>query len=78
MCLFFVFLVIKITLVHQVRMSPAYCGLSVKTAVRKTPQGVQKIVDSFVLHLCVVSKNPKTPNLSPMADDAITQWGIHV
>ena len=25
---------------------------------------------------CVVGKNPKTPNLSPMADDAITQGGI--
>ena len=24
----------------------------------------------------VVSKNPKTPNLSPMADNAITQDGI--
>ena len=30
----------------------------------------------FVLHVfvcvCVVDQNPKTPNLSPMADDAIT------
>ena len=25
---------------------------------------------------CVVGKNPKTPNLSPMADDAIIQGGI--
>ena len=38
-----------------------------------------KIVDAFVLHLFfeyVISKNPKTPNLSPMADDAITRGGI--
>ena len=26
----------------------------------------------------MVSKNPKTPNLSPMADDAITRGGIEV
>ena len=25
---------------------------------------------------CVVGKNPKTPKLSPMADDAITRGGI--
>ena len=25
---------------------------------------------------CVVGKNPNTPNLSPMADEAITQEGI--
>ena len=25
---------------------------------------------------CVVGKKPKTPNLSPMADDAITRGGI--
>ena len=25
---------------------------------------------------CVVGKNPKTPNLSSMADDAITRGGI--
>ena len=28
--------------------------------------------------VCVVGKNPKTPKLSPMADDAITQAGIEV
>ena len=28
-------------------------------------------------HLCVwIGKNPKTPNLSPMADDAITRGNI--
>ena len=34
-------------------------------------------MDAFVLRLffaCLVGKNPETPNLSPMADDAIT-WG---
>ena len=38
-----------------------------------------KIVNTFCLAFalaCVVSKNPKTPKLSPMADDAITQGGI--
>ena len=29
-----------------------------------------------VIFACVVGKNPNTPNLSPMADDAITQGGI--
>ena len=32
------------------------------------------VAGAFVL--CVVGKNPKTPNLSPMADDAITWGGI--
>ena len=26
--------------------------------------------------VCVVGKNPKTPNLRPMADDAITRDGV--
>ena len=30
----------------------------------------------FYFCVCVVGKNPKTPNLSPMADDTITQGGI--
>ena len=43
------------------------------------PHSTGKSSTHFVLHLflCVWSgKNPKTPNMSPMADDAITQGGI--
>ena len=56
-----------------------YCSLSVKI----NPQNIArhaKIVNIFVLCLilcvCVVGKNPKTPNLSPMTDDVITRGGI--
>ena len=38
-----------------------------------------RIVDAFVLRLFLrvwLAKNPKTPNLSPMADDPITQGRI--
>ena len=58
-----------------------YCGtLSVKTDMRKTPRGAQnksyreRICFAFSLE-CVVGKNPKTPKLSPMADDTVTQGG---
>ena len=52
-----------------------YCGLSVKINTRKTPHGAQR---SWTHLYCIcfarmVGKNPKTPNLSPMADDAITR-----
>ena len=32
------------------------------------------IAQAYLLY--VVTKNPKTPNLNPMADDAITRGGI--
>ena len=39
----------------------------------RTDRGRICIVLAFV---CMVSKNPKTPNLSPMANDAITRGGL--
>ena len=55
-----------------------YCGLSVKVNTRKMPHGMQKLW-TYLLCLffaCVVSKNPKTPNSSPMTDDDIALGGI--
>ena len=52
--------------------STAVCGVKINT--RKTPHGA-KIGDAFVF-ACVVGKIPKTPNLNPMADKAITRGGI--
>ena len=38
---------------------------------------VAKIVEAFAfVSTCVVGKNPDTPNLSPMADEAITRGDI--
>ena len=45
------------------------CSLSVKTNTRKTLQ-------LFCVCSCMWSANPKTPELSPMADDAIPRGGI--
>ena len=72
---------IKITVVRQVCMSPAsmiYCCLSVKINTRKTPHGAQRSWKHlYCICFCICGgKNPKTPNLSPMADDAITRSGI--
>ena len=60
-----------------------YCSLSVRTNTCKTPHGAQERSDhgricfGFVF-ACVVGKNPKTANLSPMADDAITRGSVQV
>ena len=42
-----------------------YCSLSVKINMRKMPHGVQRSWTHCISF--VVGKNPKTPNLSPMA-----------
>ena len=47
-----------------------YCGLSVKINMRETPYK-GRILFVFV-SVCVVGKNPNTPNWSTIADDAIT------
>ena len=52
-----------------------FCS-SIEDKQASNAAGHTKIVDAFV-HACfanVVDKNSKTPNLSPVADDAIT-WG---
>ena len=50
-----------------------YWGLSVKINMRKMPHSTQgSWVHLFCICICVCGRqNPKTPNLSPMADDAI-------
>ena len=51
-----------------------YCGLSEKTNKRKNAAWRAKIVNAFVcIFACVVGTNPKTPKLSPIADDTITR-----
>ena len=51
-----------------------YCSLSsLKINTARKDHG--RIWFAFVF-ACVVGKNPKTPNLSPMADDAIMRSGI--
>ena len=55
-----------------------YCGLSVKINSHKILHDAQR---SWTHLLCVCfcacgQQNPKTPNLSPNADDAITLGGI--
>ena len=51
-----------------------YWGLSMKITMRKTWHVAQRSWTHLLcfVFLCVVSKNPKTPNSCPMADDAIT------
>ena len=39
------------------------------------PKDCERVCFAFIF-ACVVGKIPKTPKLSPMADDAITQGGI--
>ena len=52
-----------------------YCGLSVKINMRKTlREDCGRICFAFIF-ACGRQK-PEDPNLSPMADDAITQGGI--
>ena len=69
-----VFPTIKITVIRQVGM---YCGLSMKINMSETPTARDdhgRILLTFV-SACVVGKNRNTPNLSPMADNAITRGG---
>ena len=55
-----------------------YCGLSVKINLRKIPHGARRSWAYFFAFVfaCVVGKNPKIPNLSPMADNATTQGSM--
>ena len=55
-----------------------YCDLSVKihTCKRCTVREDRGRICFAFVFACVVGKNPKTPNLSPMADNAITRGGI--
>ena len=75
----FGFPVIKIIVVCQVSKLPACTAVQacrqsrVKSrAVNEDPQCIC-FVFAFA---CVVGKNPKTPKLNPMADNAITRGGI--
>ena len=70
-----IFPAIKITVIRHVRM---YYGFSVKINMCEMPHGAQRSRTHFV---CVCfsmcgRQNPNTPNLSPMADDSITQGSI--
>ena len=70
--------VIKITVVRQVRIITCiYFGLSVKmnTWKRHTAHEDCGCICFAFVSACVDSKNPNTPNLSPIADDAITRGG---
>ena len=55
-----------------------YCSLIVKISTHKTPHSAQRSwTHLFVFFLRVWSaKTQSTPNLSPMADDAITRGSI--
>ena len=53
------------------------CGLSVKINMRMARKVRGHILFAFV-SACVVGKNQNTPNLSSMANDAITRSGIGV
>ena len=72
------FPVIKITAVHQVFTSPASTAVWAWTwNTHKTPHGAQRSWTRwFCVFVSVVGKNPKTLNLSPVADNAITRGGI--
>ena len=54
-----------------------YCDLSVKINRHKTPHGAWRAWAHLfcICFQCVIGKNPKTPNLSPMANNAITRGG---
>ena len=53
-----------------------YCTQSMKSNKRKIArEDCERICLSFIF-ACVVGKNPKTPKLSPMTDNAITRGGI--
>ena len=74
-----VFSVIKITMIRQV----CICHLHLLWSEREDKTHIKcrtaredggRISFAF-LFACVVSRNPKTPNFSPMADDTITLGG---
>ena len=75
------FIIIKITAVHQMRMSPhlLWSESEDKTCVkhRMTCEDCGHIGFVFVF-ACMVRKNLKTPKLSPTADSAITLGGLEV
>ena len=64
-------------MVREVRISAASTAVLTCRYVkrRKTRKDRGRICIAFVF-ACVVGKNPKTPNLSPMADDPITRGSI--
>ena len=69
-----IFPVIEITVVRRVRMSPtSSCSLNMKINTSKTLHGVRRSWTHLFLR---VGKNWKTPNLIPLADDAVTWGGI--
>ena len=57
-----------------------YCSLSVRINTCKRTHDTQRSWTYLycVCFACVGGKNPKTPNLSPMADDTISQGDIEV
>ena len=66
---------------HNRGLSGAYvtCIISVKINMSQMLHDAQSQCTHFCfvfVFACVVSKNPKTQNLSPMADDAITRGSI--
>ena len=73
------FLEIKVTVVRQVRMSPHPLRSEpedkthLKCHMTRKDRGRIGCAFGFA---CVVDKNPKTPKLSSMADDAFTWGGI--
>ena len=72
-----VFPVIKITMVHQVHMSPASTAVWAWTCVKLRTASKDSGCICFTFAFAwVVGKNMKTSNLSPMADDTITRGGI--
>ena len=50
--------------------------MKIKTPESNTVHGDGGRICVMFVFACVVGKNPKTPNLSPMADDTITRGGI--
>ena len=65
-----IFLVSKIFVVRPCN----YCGLSMQINTCKTPHRTRRSWTCLFLRIWLAK--PKTPNLSPMADDTITQGGI--
>ena len=76
---FYLVPVIKMTTVRQVHMSRhlprSECEDKTHVKCCMARKDRERIGFAFVF-VCVVGKNPKTPKLSPIADDAITRGGI--
>ena len=53
---------------------PKNCGLSVKINIGKKPAWCAKIMDAFFFFFCMCGL--QIPDLSPMAEEAISQGGI--